>query len=83
LQSEQDGSFYKGFSENPFLRLEFHNLGKSTFTSKKRPWKIVGILEFSTKQQALAKERKIKKYNKTSLEALIASSQNQISKFLS
>jgi putative endonuclease len=82
LQSQIDGSYYKGFSENPLLRLEFHNQGKSSYTSKKIPWILVGILIFDTKKDALIKEKKIKKYGLESLRALLVSSQNQLKKFV-
>jgi putative endonuclease len=59
IQSEKDGSYYKGYSLDPLLRLSFHNLGKSNYTSKKIPWKLVAIFSFSTKSEALIREKKI------------------------
>ena len=82
IQSQIDGSYYKGFSENPLLRLEFHNQGKSPYTSKKMPWVLVGILIFDTKKAALIKEKKIKKYGLESLRALLISSQNKVKEFV-
>jgi putative endonuclease len=76
IQSESDDSFYKGFSEHPFQRLEQHNLGESYYTSSKRPWKLVCLLRFETKREALIKEKKLKKYSSASLKVLIESSQN-------
>jgi putative endonuclease len=76
LKSENDGTFYKGFTENYLKRLEEHNAGLSTFTSTKRPWKLVCILIFETRREALIKVRKLKKYSHASIEALINSSQN-------
>ena len=35
IQSEVDGTYYKGSSEDPFHRLIEHNSGLSTYTSKK------------------------------------------------
>jgi putative endonuclease len=82
LISEKDSSYYKGISENPIVRLKFHNEGKSTYTSKKTPWKLVGLFEFETKSEALAKEKKLKKYPTKSLEALIKSDRNILQKYL-
>lgn len=76
IQSKADGSFYKGFSEDPFKRLEQHNNGEGQYTSAKVPWILVCLLEFTTKADALIKEKKLKKYSSASLKALIASAQN-------
>jgi putative endonuclease len=83
LKSEKDASYYKGVSENPLLRLYFHNEGKSTYTSKKTPWVLVAIFEFELKTDALAREKKIKKYPTKSLIALIESKKNILVQYLS
>ncbi len=83
IQSLADNSYYKGYSLDPYTRLEHHNLGESTFTSQKIPWKLVCILAFDTKKEALMhvptkcrKREKLKKYSTISLVALINSNQN-------
>ncbi|MBK7958486.1 MAG: GIY-YIG nuclease family protein [Bacteroidetes bacterium] len=76
IQSERDGSFYKGFTENPNQRIEQHNQGECTYTSQKIPWKLVALLQFESKREALIKEKKLKKYSTESLIALIQSNQN-------
>ena len=76
IQSLADNSYYKGYSLDPYTRLEHHNLGESTFTSQKIPWKLVCLLAFETKKEALIKEKKLKKYSTISLVALINSNQN-------
>ena len=80
LESNVDGEYYKGFSENPFLRLEQHNNGEVTFTATKRPWKLVFLERFDSKRAALIRERQIKKWNRKSLANLIESSINLIDK---
>jgi putative endonuclease len=67
IKSTNDNTYYKGFTENPILRLHFHNEGKSTYTSKNTPWEIVALFEFEIKSEALAKEKKLKKYPTKSL----------------
>ncbi len=48
LESESaPGKRYVGFSEDLRNRLEHHNSGKSRFTSRHRPWKLVTYLAFS------------------------------------
>ena len=76
IQSHLDNSFYKGFSIDPYTRLEYHNRGESKYTSGKMPWKLVCLLSFDTKSEAIIKEKKLKKYPTVSLIALINSSQN-------
>ncbi len=82
IQSLIDDSFYKGYSQNPQLRLQSHNNGTSKYTSSKKPWKLVAVLAFENKIDALAKEKKIKKYPTKSLLALINSNQNSIQQYL-
>ncbi|MBK8391457.1 MAG: GIY-YIG nuclease family protein [Saprospiraceae bacterium] len=35
IQSLVDNTYYKGFSLNPYERLEYHNQGESLYTSRK------------------------------------------------
>ncbi len=53
---------YVGYTNNLSKRLEVHNSGNSTYTSKYIPWKIVTYVAFS--DQSLAIE--FEKYLKTS-----------------
>ena len=57
IQSDQDGSFYKGFSEDPGKRLIQHNQGESRYTALKMPWKLVYIEELPSKKEALKREK--------------------------
>lgn len=63
--------YYKGFTTDISKRLEYHNSGKSTYTSRTNDWEIVYYKAFETKQEALIEEKRLKKLNKTSLEKLI------------
>lgn len=81
IQSENDLSYYKGFSENPFERLLQHNAGLSTYTSRKLPWKIVYLEELASKKEALVREKAIKKYSRVQIEGLIYSLKNISGKF--
>jgi putative endonuclease len=54
-------SFYIGFSSNPIRRLESHNHPKNSgFTKKAKPWVLVYVEVFPTKQDALIRERQLK-----------------------
>ena len=80
LKNATDAELYKGFSENPYERLIYHNLGKSTFTSTKKSWEFIFLKEFPNKTEALKFERRIKKWNRRSLYKLIESSENSLQK---
>ena len=75
IQSEIDGTFYKGFTTNITKRLEEHNTGKSRYTSHKIPWKLVYLEEFSSKKNALIREKQIKRFNSIYLKQIIGNYQ--------
>ncbi|HCM45366.1 MAG TPA: excinuclease ABC subunit C [Candidatus Veblenbacteria bacterium] len=52
--------FYTGFSEDLDERLKEHNSGKSEYTSKFRPWKIIYYCAFDNKKKALDFEKYLK-----------------------
>jgi putative endonuclease len=71
LHSKSLQIYYKGFSADFSKRLEYHNSGKSTYTSKTADWELVYVKAFEIKKEALIEEKRLKKLNKTSLERLI------------
>ncbi|GAB4248257.1 MAG: GIY-YIG nuclease family protein [Ekhidna sp.] len=72
LKSEKDSSFYIGYTNNLSRRLNQHNAGKSRYTSKKLPWKIVYSEIFDSKTEAIRRELFLKKQrNKDFYESLI------------
>jgi len=60
LQSEIDESYYIGFTSNIRQRLEYHNSGKSRYTSKKMPWRLVYSEELKTRSDAMKREKFLK-----------------------
>ena len=72
IYSEKHDIFYKGYTTQPFKRLEQHNNGESRFTANKGPWKLVFIQEFDTKKEALQKEKALKRSNRKYLKWIIA-----------
>ena len=50
LESLQDGTLYIGSSADPNSRLRRHNSGQSRYTARKRPWKLLGQKECSSKE---------------------------------
>ena len=82
IRSSIDKSYYRGFSENPLLRLQQHNNGESKYTSGKMPWQLVFIQSFNVKSDALKREQALKKYDLSRLERLIASPLNELSDYM-
>jgi putative endonuclease len=76
IQSDQDQSYYKGFTEDYSARLIQHNNGLSTYTSRKMPWRLVYVEIHETKTLALKREKNLKKADRARIEALIVSSKN-------
>ena len=72
LQSEKSGKFYTGATKELNLRILRHNKGSTPSTKSGRPWKLVYIEQFSSKIEALKREREIKKMkSRLYIEALI------------
>ena len=71
LESEIDGDFYKGSTEDYVKRIAEHNRGESQFTRSKMPWKLIFVREFNDKRAALIEEKRLKKCNKEYLRWLI------------
>ncbi|GAB4291264.1 MAG: hypothetical protein Kow0068_16570 [Marinilabiliales bacterium] len=46
IESELDGTFYKGYSSDCFRRLKQHNNGECNYTKKKIPWNLIYIEKF-------------------------------------
>ena len=62
IQSEKDGRYYIGSTEDINKRIERHNAGRNKSTKSQRPWKLVYKEAFSTKNEAYRREMKIKSY---------------------
>ncbi|MCP9750732.1 GIY-YIG nuclease family protein [Ferruginibacter sp. HRS2-29] len=81
LRSDVDQSFYKGYTENPAQRLIQHNNGESVYTRNKIPWKLVYVEVFSTKKEALIREKNLKKATHQRIESLISHPKNIVGQF--
>ena len=82
IESELTGVYYKGYSENPMIRLAQHNSGDCKTTMKSAPWNLVFIQSFETKREALIRERVVKKYSREYIKWLISSDINELTNFL-
>ena len=61
IKSNIDDSLYIGQTENIKERLERHNNGFVVSTKNKRPWSLVGVEEYQTRELARWREYKLKK----------------------
>ena len=61
LQSDFDKSYYIGYTSDLQRRIAEHNSGQTRYTSKKKPWQLVYLEEFSDKSQAMKREKFLKK----------------------
>ena len=72
ILSCSDGSFYTGWTYDPVSRLAAHNAGKGAkYTASRRPVRLIHLECFETKNEAMARERQIKKLNRRQKEQLI------------
>ena len=60
LYSEKLNKKYIGSTSSLRQRLKEHNLGKSTFSNKGKPWKLMYYEAFLNKNDALKEERFLK-----------------------
>lgn len=60
LLSEKDNKRYIGFTDNLERRLIEHNSGKVKSTKNRRPLKVIYTEEYSSKTEALRREKQIK-----------------------
>ena len=61
MQSEKDGTYYVGSTQNLERRLAGHNQGRLKHTKPKRPWKLVYRERHPNRASALNRENEIKR----------------------
>ncbi len=67
LHSNKIDRYYIGISQNPEIRLEYHNKGKKGWTTRGVPWHLMFKKQFNTKAEAVDWERWLKKQKDRSL----------------
>ena len=77
IKSLQDNSLYKGITENYYKRIEDHNEGLSTYTSRKTPWQLIYLEVYEIKREGLIREKVLKKYSRDQIKKLIDSPKNR------
>jgi len=77
IESQVDGTFYVGQTNNLKDRLKRHNKGIIKSTSSKRPYNLCYFEEYKTRSEAMFREWEIKKkYNTERRKKLICSFDN-------
>ena len=61
IQSEKNGKYYTGSSQDPIERLQQHNWSRTPSTKTGIPWNLVYTEEFNTRSDAIKREYDIKK----------------------
>jgi putative endonuclease len=62
LKSKVSDKYYTGISQNPEVRLKYHNILEKGFTSRYRPREILYTKQFDSKKEASEAEKKIKSW---------------------
>jgi len=72
ITRNQNGAFYTGITANLNRRLKEHQRGKGgKYTRRNRPQKLLYTEQFSTRDQAQARELQIKRWSRKKKQALI------------
>ena len=60
LESLVDFSYYIGYTKYLDIRILQHNSGKSLYTKRKMPWKLVYREEYENRSEAIKREKFLK-----------------------
>ena len=82
IESDVDGSFYKGYSEDPSRRLLQHNAGETQSTCHLIPWKLVYVEAMDSKRSAVIREKNLKKATRERIIALLNHPKNICKEFI-
>ena len=63
LQSEKDGDFYTGYTEDLKLRFEQHNKGKVESTKNRKPFRLIYYEACVDRNDATRREKYLKTYH--------------------
>lgn len=64
LKSKENDRFYIGFTNNLKERIKKHNRGEVYWTKRYMPWKLVYYEAYTSRQDALERERQLKRFAK-------------------
>ncbi len=61
LQSQKDGHFYIGHTQDVQQRLQYHNSGRSKYTKNRGPWHLMAYKTFESRSEAMKEEYRLKR----------------------
>jgi predicted GIY-YIG superfamily endonuclease len=74
-----DGSYYVGHTDNVTARVAVHNAGRgASYTAARLPVAAVYTEGFNTRQEAVARERQLKRWSRAKKRALIEGDQKRL-----
>jgi len=82
LCSELKEIYYYGSSDDPVRRLGYHNYEQKGFTQRYRPWKIVFVHRFDTREQAEAAEKLAKGWKSKKMTRLLIEGKIKLKDYL-
>ena len=75
LRSQTTGRYYVGQSQDLAARISYHNANYSKSLRNRGPWQLVYKEEYSTRSEALRREREIKSWkDRRMIERLVSAS---------
>ena len=75
LQSQKDGSYYVGSTQDLEERIQRHNQGRSLYTKGRGPWELIYQEKHLDRSLAVRRENEIKSRKKKSyIESLVRTS---------
>ena len=84
LRSVQVDIFYVGHTDDLAKRIREHQTGRSPYTRTRGPWELVHVEVFSTRAEAMKREREIKsRKSRRYIETLVKESNGKWRLFLS
>jgi|ERR1051325_3249518 predicted GIY-YIG superfamily endonuclease len=76
-----DGSYYTGHTDNLEKRMDDHAAGTcDSYTSSRRPVKLIYSAQFRTREEALNAERQIKGWTRAKKRAMIAGDWKEVAR---
>ena len=75
LQSESSNRYYIGQTKTLHERVAYHNANYSRSLKNRGPWKLIYFESFSTRAEAMRRERQIKSWkDRSMIERLVSAS---------
>ena len=81
IESISSGKYYIGQTNNLENRLKSHNQGNNKYTTSCKPWKVLYYKIYSSRQEAMSVEKKLKSLKNRELVIKFANDNQFINRF--